>query len=151
MIIRRINKQDVLENENKMKELIEITYRTNFQGNYNYNKIAIDTYNRLVSFIDDNTAILFGAFNENEILGFIWAHEREFMGEIRLHGALLVVDESIRHIGIGKELMLKMEEIARERNIKTIESLITSNNSKIVLFTEKLGYKCTRMQIEKEV
>jgi len=57
--------------------------------------------------------------------------------------ALTVADESQRQ-GIGRQLMQRLMNVARDRGIEVMEGEVLSNNSKMLQLCEKLGFRIVR-------
>jgi ribosomal protein S18 acetylase RimI-like enzyme len=69
----------------------------------------------------------------NKIIGFVCAHDLGF----RSYLSELVVDSKFRNIGIGKELVKKVEDCLREKGCKIIISDVWKNS---IGFYKNLGW-----------
>jgi len=64
--------------------------------------------------------------------------------------ALTVSDDWQKH-GIGRELMRRLMEIARDRNIEVMEGEVLANNTKMLRLCERLGFRIAHQPDEPEV
>ncbi len=85
--------------------------------------------------------------------------EARFVGVARYVGnpdrrscefALTVADELQRQ-GVGRELMKRLMEVARDRGIEVMEGEVLSNNSKMIRMCEQLGFRVARVADEPDV
>jgi L-amino acid N-acyltransferase len=53
----------------------------------------------------------------------------------------IYVDEKFQGIGIGKLLLLKLIELAKEQKLHTMIGVIDSENTESIIFHEKMGFK----------
>jgi len=63
----------------------------------------------------------------------------------------LTVADGWQQQGIGRELMLRLMQIARDRGIEVIEGEVLSNNSKMLRLCEKLGFRAVHNPDEPDV
>ena len=113
-------------------------------------ELAKEKYIDIVRFNKDGSAILYGAFEET-MIGFLWAYEREVLGEKRLHLTHLIVDSNVRGKGIGSALIKKLHVAALERKVSKIELWATMSNENAVSFYKKCGFDIKRVQMEMEM
>ena len=149
--VRPIEIKDISEQSERFKELLLMCSLHNFPHSDYMNEYIISTFERLVQYHADGTAILFGAFEETTLAGFLWAYERMVLGEIRVHLRELVVDSAYRRNGIGKQLIEILIAAAKNRGIASIELLTSHSNSGAVSFYENLGFECERVQMVKKL
>ena len=76
-------------------------------------------------FIEDGSAILIGAFEDNKIIGFIWAYE---IKEETYHVNYYAVNVNNRKLGIGQKLLDELYKIAKQNGIKKVELLVEAHN-----------------------
>lgn len=85
--------------------------------------------------------------------------EAKFVGVARYVGnpdhrscefALTVADELQRQ-GVGRELMKRLMEVARDRGIEVMEGEVLSNNSKMIRMCEQLGFRVAHVADEPDV
>lgn len=148
MEIRFVAEDDLIKNEDVLKKLIEENLRINFKCIDNLSELAVNGYNDMIRFIRDGSAIIIGAFESSDLVGFLWAYTRDFLGEQRLYITHIIVGSNVRYSGIGKQLLLTLEGIAQK---KKIELIATVENEGAIKFYKKNGFTEERVQLEKEL
>lgn len=146
MIIRKVTVQDVRNNELEIKELLKELLGLKFEQCEN--KIN-EVYENMKKFIEDGSAILIGAFTEeNKIIGFIWAY---LIKENTYHINYFAVDKNNRSLGIGQELLDELYKIARKNNINTIELLVEAHNDRAIKKYSSNDFKEQYIKMEKKL
>lgn len=145
MEIRKIKVFDVEENEIILKKLLKEMLELKF---HKCEEKIEDVYKNMKIFIKDGSAILLGAFEENKIIGFIWAYE---IREKTYHINYFAVDENKRSLGIGQKLLDKLYEIAKENNIENIELLVEANNIKAIKKYKSNEFQEKYIKMEKKL
>lgn len=102
-------------------------------------------------FIEDKSAIIIGAFQKNELLGFIWGYKINVNDKKRIHVNYFIVNEKCRKQGIGSKLIEKIYEIANEMQIEEIELMVTAKNTTAVNFYKKQGFEVERIKLCKKI
>ncbi len=87
---------------------------------------------------DDDSAIHLIAIENNQIIGAARMHYEENYAQIRC----VAIDPAFQSKGIGKQLMLSLEKIAKKNDYSKI--LLEARDNAIP-FYEKIGYKITKM------
>ncbi|AQU80224.1 GNAT family N-acetyltransferase [Planococcus faecalis] len=149
--IRLMNTKDLSDNKNVIIELLEDNMKLNFPTLRQFTDYAIKGFSDMVKYKKNDTAILVGAFNENGLVGFIWAHKRELFGEKRLHIGHIIVNTQIRSKGVGSRLISFLENFSESENIMKIELNTTISNENTMKFYKSKGYSTVRVQFEKEL
>lgn len=144
MLIRKIEIKDIRENEKKIKELLREMLERKFSKCENK---VIETYLNMEKFVQDGSAILLGAFEE-EIIGFIWAYQiRKKTYHINYFG----VEAEHRSLGIGQRLLEELYRIAKINEIETIELLVEAHNDKAIKKYKKNDFKEKYIKMEKKL
>lgn len=149
--IRYITEKDLIRYEDEIIELIEDNLNINFPNINKLTEFAISGYKDMIRFKRDNSAILIGAFEEDMIIGFLWAYVRNILGEIRIHIDHIIVDSKARSKGIGTKLLNNLENLSREKGIKKIELMTTLENESTMKFYNSKGFSTVRVQLEKKL
>lgn len=149
--VRLISVEELIENKNFMIDLLEDNLKINFPNMSNLTKYALNGYDDMLRFKRDNSAILIGAFDNERIIGFIWAYTREILGERRIHIGHIVVSSEVRSGGIGSKLLKCLEDYSIRENIKKIDLMTTFENEKTMKFYKANGFSIVRVQLEKEL
>ena len=119
-------------------------------GHYTYNE-AYEKMEDLIIHLRDNTATVYGAFDSEEMVGFIWAYVHRFREERRMYVNEIRVKEEYRNMSIGSELLKSVEEKAKEQGIGALYLHAEASNSDAVQFYRKCGYHVERIQLRKEI
>jgi len=149
--IRLISEDDLIRNKNVLINLLEDNIRINFPETGDLAELVNSSYNDMLRFLNDGSAILIGAFKGAAIVGFLWAYRREVFGEQRLHVGHIIVSSMERSGGIGTRLLNSLEVIAGEKGIRKLELMTTAANEKTMKFYKSNGFVTVRVQLEKEL
>ncbi|OCA84602.1 GNAT family N-acetyltransferase [Bacillus sp. FJAT-27986] len=149
--VRLISEEDLNKNRESLIDLLEENFKINFPSMSNLTKDAINTFNDMLRFKKDDSAVLIGAFENEKIIGFLWAYTREILSDRRMHIGHIVVNSEVRSGGIGSRLLKYLEEYSIGVNIKRIDLMTTFENEKTLKFYEANGYSIIRVQLEKEL
>jgi ribosomal protein S18 acetylase RimI-like enzyme len=80
-----------------------------------------------------------GLNSNDEILGCVYLEEKADS----LYLGMLTVNPHLQSKGLGKELLLRSEEIARELGLKQIKLTVISIRKELIAFYERRGYQRT--------
>lgn len=109
--------------------------------------------------LSDPSACIFVAQCENEIIGIVYITIKEEVAKVippirsRKFGyiELLAVKKEYRKQGVGRNLMKRAEQWAKEKKISTIELEVYDHNKAVSDFYEQLQYKTQRRIFVKKV
>lgn len=146
-----INEEELIGNKEDLIELLEDNLKINLPNMDNLTKYAVDSYDDMLRFKKNDSAILIGAFDNEKIIGFLWAHKREFLGDSRVHIGHIVVNSKVRSGGIGTKLLKYLEDYSIRENIKKIDLMATLANENTMKFYKANGFSIVRVQLEKEL
>lgn len=118
----------LVSNKDYLTFLLEYVYDISFKHLDNTKNIAIESYDKMLKFEADKTAVIIGAFNKDELLGFTWAYERCFLRKTRMHINQIVVGPSFTRLGVGGKLLAEIEKIAIDRKIYNLDLMATVDN-----------------------
>ncbi len=104
-----------------------------------------------IGYLETDKCIAFGAFENNEIIGFIWAYAHPFREELRMYVNEIRVLEGYRRRCIGEELLKSVEKKAKKKGIKTVYLHAEGNNFESRKFYDSCGYTEERIQLRKEI
>lgn len=149
MIIREIQLVDIKNNMDKIKKLILDVLDINLV--YNSSKEIDRIYENMIIYKEDGTALIFGAFEDEELLGFIWGYERISNNINTIHVNHLVVDSKSRSKGLGGKLLNTLEQVSKLKNIDKIELMATCSNKKTIDFYEKNNFNKERVLLCKKI
>ncbi len=79
------------------------------------------------------------ALEQDQILGCVYIKTEEDA----LYFGMLTVNPELQTQGIGKKLLLRVEELAREMNKNTIRMTVIGQRQELIAFYERRGYRRT--------
>ncbi len=137
------------------REQIAQLYFDNVRSNachshYTYEE-AYEKMNDLIGHLADNTAIVYGVFDESNLIAFIWAYIHQFREENRMYVSEIRVKEEYRKRGIGSQMLRQIEDKAEKMGLGAIYLHAEANNPEAVRFYQMHGYEYERIQMRKEV
>ena len=151
MQIQKIDSNGFLIWKDKIAELLNDSVILNFpyySGGSNYGNNKCD---EVAAFLNDGTAIVFAATEQDELIGWVWCHKINRMGKLRLHIAEISVSANFRRQGIGKLLLNTVESYAKENGYCEIDLLVTVSNKDALLFYETASFVPERYLMRKEL
>jgi len=103
---------------------------------------------RLENILKDNTQVLLAAEVDGKVMGYnSVSASYELLNGVQARIEGLVVDESTRGLGLGRKLMERAEEWAKEKGSKSMKLPTNVKRIEAHKFYEKIGYTKTREQI----
>lgn len=151
MRIEDLTAELVRQHKNEITQLYFDNVRSNqFHDHYTWEE-AEAKIDGLIVHLENGTAIVYSAFDEEEIIGFIWAYVHQFREETRMYVSEIRVKEEYRKRGIGSRLLELVEEKARELNLPAIYLHAEANNLNSMMFYADNGYVKERIQYRKEI
>ena len=121
-----------------------------FCSHYTYEE-ACEKIGSLIDHLKDDTAIVYGAFEDEELIAFIWAYVHQFREDTRMYVSEIRVKGEYRKRGIGSQMLRLVEDRARELGLSTIYLHAEANNPKAIGFYKAAGYCEERIQMRKEI
>ena len=151
VMIKLIVIDEFLHNKKVLIDMLRENLEINFPDRRNFEGYAEDSYEKMKAYLLSAEAILIGAFEEDKLIGFLWAYEKEIIGEKSIHIGHIVVMKNVRSSGIGTKLISFLEVLAVNKDIHKIDLITTLQNKKTVEFYKARGYSEVRVQFEKEI
>lgn len=122
-----------LSNISEVRQLISV-FSLAFESKYEVE----DSY--LLEMLTNSTALILGAFAEEEVLGGLVAFQiNPIHGKREFYIYDIVVHPNHQRRGIGKRLIKELKEEARKRGIETIFVEAENEDTHAVLFYRTLG------------
>lgn len=151
MKIKRMSSDDLKEHFNDFLLL----FAENTRGHVVDQKIEDDYIllkaKDLIGYLNQDTAVLFGNFIKEKLVGFIWAYPRVFLEENRIYINALIIDSKYRGKGFGQMLVQEVEKYAQTNNIFVVDVSTASFKEDAINFYEKIGYVSERVQLRKSL
>lgn len=136
------------------KDISEYVYESvkgaNYEESYTREQAAEKT-EELYAYAEADKAIALGAFDENKMVGFLWAYAYPFREDKnRLYVSILHVNAAYRNQRIGTKLIRTIEEIAKDCGYGGIYLHTEASNDGARRFYENMGYVKERIQYVKK-
>lgn len=148
MFFKRCDASDVVKNTEAFSDLFIRVYNVSFPDGVFTNAFGHERVKDLLSFVNDNTAILYGAFQDDKLAGFIWGYRRQVNDELRIHVPVLVVGEHYQRKGAARKLMELMKCYSNDNGIRIIEVMVTSTNEDALKYYANARFKEARKLLE---
>ncbi len=150
--IKQLVLEDVLRYKEEISGFIyESVKMSNYEESYTMD-LANKKTNELCDYIQNNEAIVLGAFAKDKIIGFLWAYKYPFREDTnRLYISIVHVLTEFRNLHIGTGLIGCIEKIARENGFDRMYLHAEACNSKACRFYERNGFFNERIQYFKEI
>ena len=112
---------------------------------------ADEKIGELITHLQTHTCISYGAFENDKIIGYIWAYPHPFRDETRMYISELSVKKDHRRQGVGTALMNLVETRAREEGFPALYLHAEAGSAEATRFYEAAGYMPERIQFRKEI
>lgn len=139
----------------KYKERLTSFYYSNikscsFMYSFTY-KEAERKIEGLIEHVSNGSAMVYGVFDSDELIGYVWAYEHTFREEIRIYVNEIHVDETYRNRGIGKQLLSSVENLAKSKGYGALYIHAEGDNDGAIRLYQKEGYEIERIQLRKRL
>lgn len=99
---------------------------------------------------DDEMVVSSGTYQLSELPGFVAYDESEIIGVITYiirndQIEIISLDSFRENVGIGSQLLKKLEEISEEKDITNISVITRNDNLNALKFYQKRGYNITKV------
>lgn len=106
----------------------------------------------LKEYLRNNKAVCYGAINDEDLVGFIWAYEFPFRDDKkRLYISIIHVDAGYRGHHIGSQLIKEVQEYAERNNYNALFLHTEAHNTNAQGFYKSIGFELERLQLVKKV
>ena len=140
--IRKITLDDIINEKTKIEHYMKSLSKISGC------KIDIyDEYNNMILYTKNNMATIFGAFENNNLVGFIWCYKNKD----RVHVNYFYIEENYRKKHLGKRLLEAVEKYAKSIGIQTIELNVYHVNKNAFEFYKKQNFIEERILLCKRI
>ena len=151
MKIELITVEIAEKNREQIAQLYFDNVRSNaYHSHYTYEE-AYEKIGGLIDYLRDGTAIVYCAFEYDDLIAFIWAYVHQFREENRMYVNEIRVKEEYRKREIGSQLLRLVENEARELGIGAVYLHAEGNNPAAIGCYKAAGYCEERIQMRKEL
>lgn len=151
MNIYRLYLEDFYKRKDDIQILMEESFRHNFPEQEIGNDYYETTLGRIEEYLQNHTAVIFLAQEEEKVCGWLWSHEILRFTERRLHIANIAVCPRMQGKGIGRQLIDYAEKYAGDHGYDGLDLLVTKSNETAVHFYGKNGFEVERFLMKKDV
>ena len=103
----------------------------------------------LIEHVRNGSAMVYGTFDQENLIGFVWAYEHPFREETRIYISEIHVDERYRGRGMGKQLLTAVEGMARSRGYSALYLHAEGDKDDVIRLYQQQGYVIERVQLRK--
>lgn len=121
-----------------------------FMNSFTY-KDAERKIEGLIEHVSSGSAMVYGVFDKDTMIGYVWTYEHSFREEVRVYVNEIHVVEAYRNKGVGKQLLSAVETMARERGYGALYIHAEGNNDGAIRLYQQEGYEIERVQLRKEL
>ena len=101
----------------------------------------------LPGYIENKKAIVFGALEEDVLIGFLWAYPRTFFNQPRMFVNGIAVLENFEGTVIAKALMSELVKYSKNADYQAIDLTAAPFNENAIGFYRYLGFNDERIQM----
>jgi len=105
----------------------------------------------MIEHVANGTAMVLGMFDNDDLIGFVWAYEHPYREEVRIYVNEIHVDEHYRNRGVGKQLLCAVECLAKKRGYHALYIHAEGKNESAIRLYRNEGYEVERVQLRKEL
>ncbi|WP_339316198.1 GNAT family N-acetyltransferase [Oceanobacillus sp. FSL W7-1304] len=145
-----LDSRDLLEHKSTILAFLVESYKVNFNlSQEQCTSVCIEKINLLNTFLKQNSATLIGAFDNEELIGFVWLYKHTNYEELRLHINQIIVSKKHRGKGVAKQLIKEAERFAINNEIKTIDLNVSEINVEAIKMYDNIGFSTERRLMKK--
>ncbi|MCM3399461.1 GNAT family N-acetyltransferase [Oceanobacillus profundus] len=150
MKIEFLSSGDLLEHKSTILAFLVESYKVNFNLSQELcTSVCKEKFNLLNTYLKQDSATLIGAFNKEELIGFVWLYKQTNFGEQRLHINQIIVSQEHRGKGIAKQLIKEAERFAINNEIKTMDLNVSEINVEAIKMYDNIGFSTERRLMKK--
>lgn len=150
MVIKKLTVDAVERNKKNIADLLFLSFSNTYmmcdESNIIEKKIV-----SLKSHIQNGTAHVVAAFDGEELIGFVWTYPVSTPFETVLHIAYIAVLEKAQGMGVGFQMLLASQEIAKKLGLKSIELIVGNDNENAKRFYRNSDFYADRIILRKEL
>lgn len=150
MYIRKLKLNDIVEHQEDIYKLLIICFKNTYKLEIS-NDVIDKKYIGLINYIESGRAYIFGAIDDEALIGFLWGYPVHTPVETVFHVAYISVVETKRRLGIGQKLMNEAEKLCKELGLNQMELIVGAENSSALSFYKQSGYIIDRYCLRKDL
>ena len=147
--IRQLTCDEVKKYSKELTRFMYMCLSENEDGDFK--ALSEKYYNDMVVFSEEGSAVLIGAFDGENLVGFHWGYERTVSNTRVMHSYFNAIEPDYRGEKIGSRFFRKLEQIAKDRGIKEIEAMCSPGNEIAVNYHLHNGFRIVKYKFIKEL
>lgn len=149
MEIIKMNHELAIKNMDELKLLYyQNAHECSFVKSFNLEDAEIKIRD-LSEHLKNQSAICYGLFDKEKLVGYVWAYQHSFRDELRVYINEIRIFEDYRGKGFGEKLIACVEKEAIAIGIKAIYLHAEATNQGAIRLYNRLGYTPERIQLRK--
>lgn len=150
MKIEFLDSRDLLEHRSTILTFLIESYKVNLNlSQEQCTSVCNEKINLLDTYLEQDSATLIGAFNNEELIGLVWLYKHTNFGELRLHINHIIVSKEHRGKGIAKQLIKEAERFAINNEIKIMDLNVSEINVEAIKMYDNIGFSTERRLMKK--
>lgn len=126
----------------------------NYSSSLHFISSEIEEFNKkklleVYDYLEEEKAIIFGAFKNEKLIGYLWGYPHTFFNEKRIYINSLVVNKQFSGQGIGTKLLKKIEEYSVDNNYDSMDLNVVPSNEIAYNLYKKNNFEIERFQMRK--
>ncbi len=106
----------------------------------------------LEHYLEQDKAVVYGAFDGDQMAGFIWAYDYPFREDRnRLYISIIYLDPSFRGQHIGQQLIAAVRTYAADNGYRALFLHTEGHNTGAQAFYAAMGFAVERLQLVEEI
>ena len=147
---RFLNETDIIKYQMEIEQLMNMILNENITQRFPDN-LSKKYVSQLPKFISDGSALIVGAFDGENIIGFQWCYYIQVFNEKRIHSNFIGVNSNYQNCGIAHHMLKLIEEKAKEKGVYIIEAMVTLNNTNSFNYHKNQGFIVERCKMKKVI
>lgn len=144
-----LNREQCLKYKERLTSFYYLNIKScSFMDGFSYED-AGQKIDALIEHVSNGSAMVYGVFDNEDLIGYTWAYEHAFREEIRIYVNEIHVIEVYRNKGIGKQLLHAVENMAKERGYDALFIHAEGDNDGAIRLYQNEGYVKERVQLRK--
>lgn len=127
--------KELKEQKNNIEELLKLIDSKKYK----------ELFKKLEDYLEKELCTCLVKKIEDKIIAILWAYEREFDNEARIHINYFAVMKEFQNKKIGKDLLNQVIELAKQKGINYIDLNVDPQNNGAKIFYEKNDFKIEKI------
>lgn len=144
-----LNREQCLKYKERLTSFYYLNIKScSFMDGFSYED-AGQKIDGLIEHVSNGSAMVYGVFDYENLIGYAWAYKHAFREEVRMYVNEIHVVEAYRNKGIGKQLLHAVENMAKERGYGALYIHAEGDNDGAIRLYQNEEYVIERVQLRK--